>query len=762
MLIAIAISIAQFISATRFLVYYELKVSMKDVKNRPLGIVAMFLMTLLLIACSGNNTPAQPTQLPPPPEAISDSAIKLSIVEDGIYQLTADELSDAGLSIDGLSSDALSLTLLGEQVPYLMLDDAILFYGEASESRYSRINPYILRTGEPGVLMSETAATAVDGDIYSVTQQVSAEQNWYYEQRAAEQAATLDSTPDVWFWQRVANVGDDAVFEFEIEIPAVASGYAELNLDLWGLTHIQDIEPDHDFDVLVNGEKIETVSFDGQTFFTSATAIETSVFREGTNTITIDNSVPGNARLDQFLFNSASLSYPGQPVAVDDRIRFNGAEGNITLTDFSVEPIILDITDSRAPMQITDAVDDDGSVSFGVSAEMQIVAAAEKGFLEVNSISPFIESDWRSTDNQADLLIVTTRALSPELEPLVAEREKQGLTVAVTHVDELYDAFGDGAVGPDAIHNFVKYAAENWAEPAPQYLFLVGDTTTDMLGNGATRPENPVSPPVNLVPSPIVEVSHAGETVADARLADVDGDLKPDLAVGRWPVDTAKDVENLVRRTIAYEQGEVSERTLFTYDGTSSEFSSFTERLIEQANIPAEHAEQFAGPTSSEVTEEWNEGAWLVSYVGHGSLNLWGSEEVLTQEAVSDIGSGGKTPPIVVQFTCLTGQFGYWEADSISETMLKTEGGPVLMVASTSLTLSTHQSPFAIAFIEGLQSADNERIGDALQAAKSILQTENNPGLQEISDTFGLIGDPSARITRPAPAVAGELVQDEG
>ena len=46
------------------------------------------------------------------------------------------------------------------------------------------------------------------------------------------------------------------------------------------------------------------------------------------------------------------------------------------------------------------------------------------------------------------------------------------------------------------------------------------------------------------------------------------------------------------------------------------------------------------------------------------------------------------------------------------------------------------------------------RVGDALQDAKEAMQINGNAGLQEISDTFGLIGDPSAKIVRPETVIA--------
>ncbi|MGB1249381.1 MAG: C25 family cysteine peptidase, partial [Candidatus Promineifilaceae bacterium] len=545
-------------------------------------------------------------------------------------------------------------------------------------------------------------------------------------------------------------VGKQSVFEWPIELKSIAqSGSADLELAFWGFTYNHDINPDHDFKVAINDFALDPVMFDGQSYFIHRASVPTEQLTSGKNMLVIDNSELSQAPIDQFYLNWIALNYPVPTTAIEDALIFSGEEGQIAIDGFSAEPLVLDISNPLAPSRMDNISYADGTATFGVQSDISVAAVGDDGFMAVESIEPLLASSLRDTTQSGELLIVTTKTLAPALDPLVEAREAEGLSVVVTRVDELYDEFGHGAVTPDAITEFVKYAVESWAEPKPRYLFIVGDTTTDMLGYGELLPENPIAQPDNIVPSPIVQVSSAGETVADARLTDIDGDLKPDLAVGRWPVDTVRDVRNLVERTLAYESGVSAENALFTFDGTSSEFSGFTERLIDQSAFPTDHALLFDGPSSSQVTEEWNNGAWLVSYVGHGSLNMWGAEEVLTIDQIDQLGTSSDAPPIVLQFSCLTGQFAYPQSDSISEIMLKADDGPVLLVASTSLTLSAHQAPFATALVESLQNPTTLRVGDALQYAKAALQINGNAGLQEISDTFGLIGDPSAKVVRP-------------
>ncbi|MCZ7673931.1 MAG: C25 family cysteine peptidase [Chloroflexi bacterium] len=114
-------------------------------------------------------------------------------------------------------------------------------------------------------------------------------------------------------------------------------------------------------------------------------------------------------------------------------------------------------------------------------------------------------------------------------------------------VAEIYDEFGGGEATPDSLQTFIRYAAETWQAPSPRYLLLVGDATTDYRNYFDLAP-------ANIVPSPLVAVAYSGETVSDSRLADIDDDGIPDLAVGRWPVNTPAEAASLVTRTLAYEE----------------------------------------------------------------------------------------------------------------------------------------------------------------------------------------------------------------
>lgn len=690
-----------------------------------IGLLVAFLA--LLPACRSET--AAPTG------SASTTAVKLLIAEDGLYRVTLDALQDAGLQAEALSPDTVGLSTGGRAVPFLAQDDALIFYGLASQDRYVSQRPYIVRVGEQGETMG---ATAVDGPatpaLDTVAQSLHIEDNHLY----AAEALSDDEPSDVWFWHKLQQGADLPV---TFELPTVADAPATLRLNLWGFTHNREVENDHDLDILVNGQNVGTVRWDGQVYHTGEVAIPAGVLQPGENTVLLDNKPEGATFLDIMLVNWLQLDYTAPATAVSDYLSFTGAEGTVAIDGLSAAPVVIDISQADAPQRLTGWTFNGATLTLPAGTANHIAAAAPDGFRAPAGITPLRDSSWRDTTRQADLIIVTTDELAPALEPLVAAREKQGLSVATVPVAEIYDEFGHGADSPTAIRDFVAYAYENWSAPQPRYLFLVGDATSDYRGYLGELP-------ANHVPTLLVPVMFSGETASDERLADVDGDLHAELAVGRWPVRTRAAVEDLVERTLAYENGRANANTLFAADGTESQFAHIATRLSEESQIPTDQVELLTGPQAGEVTAAWNAGPWLTTYIGHGSIGRWGKEDIFSLEAVSDL-SSSQTPPIVLQLTCLTGLFSHPEETSLSEAMLAHDSGPVLLVAATSLTLSSNQEPFATAFLKNLRDPQITRVGDALHDAKLTLDVQDNPGLREISDTFTLFGDPSTRIVRP-------------
>ncbi len=689
----------------------------------------LVLLAITIVSCRTSNPTTDAEQ--DANDGVSGN-LKLQVEEDGVYRVTQRELTNAGLDMSELTIENLRLRQGGQIVPLLIVDNSLIFYGEAPDSRYVTDRSYILEIGESGLEMPVIVIPEGDqAPVSKVLQTTHLEENHEY----ASEARQTDRD-DVWFWYKLRQ---QDVFSTEVELAPIETEPAKIRLNVWGFTYDREIDGDHSIDLLINDRPVGEVVWDGQVFETAEMDIPAGVLLPGTNKITIDNRPEGASFLDIMHINWIEIDYFSLTSAVDDRLIFPVKSSMVQIEDFSGKPIVLDISTPTAPKLIENFGFDKDRLLLSVNDEMVIAAIGPNGFH-----SPRIEqlrtSAWHDDEHQADLIIVTTDDLAPSLSPLIKTREEQGLTVALVPVEEIYDEFGFGEASPESIKQFITYAHENWQAPAPSYLFLVGDATIDFLGHISEIP-------ANTIPSVIVPVQFSGETVSDSRLADIDGDTKPEMAVGRWPVRTEEEVESLVERTLAYEQGSANEKVIFAVDDSESRFSSIASELTRTSNLPQDQVRILEGPLVGEITAELNGGSWLATYIGHGSIGRWGKEGIFELDAVD--GLAADTPPILIQLTCLTGLFSHPEEISLTEAMLNHPNGPVLTVAATSLTLSGHQEPFARELLKKLQDPSIVRMGDAFQEAKLSLDVENSKGLREISDTFALFGDPSTIIVRP-------------
>jgi len=677
---------------------------------------------------------------PPVPQVeFSSGGLVLSIEEDGLYGINLTNLKQAGLSIpaEQWAADVVTLQSNGDAIPFHWQDETLIFYGRGTDSIYTRYRPYIL-TLVPAVesphLDTKSVPPTTTGDTPStVTQIIHAEENFVY-----KSTTRTDEYLDTWYWHEIHV---QQKFSFTAELPELTDGSGRLTMHLYGTSQDRNLENDHDLDLIINDQPQTTIVWDGPIHYIAEQELPVNTLRTGSNTIVLDNTPEGTTFIDIMQFDWAEFTVPTPAIAPDTgQLQFIAQTQDITLGGFSDNSILVDVTNPDSPLRLIDWMRQDGLIHFNHTVGTNLIAAEISDLplpakVEIQQNTALLEAN-----NQADLIVITTPELATAAEPLIIAREAQGLSATIATTTEIYHNFGAGEESPESIRTFLRYAAEQWQDPAPQYVLLIGTSVYDYREYLDQYP--------NQVPAPLVKVVHSGETVSDARLVDIDQDNKPDIAVGRWPVNSSQEVANLVSRTLAYEQGTAAPDTIFTADGTSSEFTGLADRLLEHSQLPTSNVEKLYGSPFTDVANAWNEGSWLVTYVGHGSINLWGKDEVFTRDAVSLLNQSEYAPPIVLQFTCLTGYFAHPTQRSISELMLTHEAGPVLLISATSLTYSHDQRFFAEQLLTAVQNTDQLRMGDALQSAKGDLDVQTN-GSREVSDTFGLLGDPSALIIRP-------------
>ncbi|HSG42617.1 MAG TPA: hypothetical protein VLA72_05630, partial [Anaerolineales bacterium] len=84
----------------------------------------------------------------------------------------------------------------------------------------------------------------------------------------AEGLETNDS--DLWFWETILQGN---ILPLSVSLPTVGDGTATVRYQLWGATHNRQVQNDHDFDLVVNEQRLDTIRWDGNTYYAGQTEL---------------------------------------------------------------------------------------------------------------------------------------------------------------------------------------------------------------------------------------------------------------------------------------------------------------------------------------------------------------------------------------------------------------------------------------------------------------------------------------------------------
>jgi hypothetical protein len=416
----------------------------------------------------------------------------------------------------------------------------------------------------------------------------------------------------------------------------------------------------------------------------------------------------------------------------------------------------VDITDpaniQELATTVTAQTDGTYAVDFrvaGASAAQaqQLFIFAEVAAAMPDTIKPNYPSTWSANTNAADYLIITNRDFIAQLQPLVQLRHSTGLSVDVIDVEDLYDEFTFGLHSPQAIRTFLQRAASSW-QRKPHFVLLVGDSSYD--------PKNYFGQGLNdLVPTKLIDTLQL-ETASDDWLADVDGDGVADLAIGRLPAGTAADALVMVNKIINYENRPSDpQRGILLVADRGFEAASNSVQSLLPPGLPVQTINRSNSDDSTvhaEVVEGINQEPRLTNYFGHGSNGVWTSAPLLSNLDAPSL-TNTKHLSVFTMMTCFNGYFQDAVNDSLSEALLKSQGGAVAVWASSSLTEPAGQRVIDQEFYRQIFGPQAPALGDAVRAAK---QTASD---LDVRRTWILFGDPAMRLRVQSPTAAPATIR---
>lgn len=319
----------------------------------------------------------------------------------------------------------------------------------------------------------------------------------------------------------------------------------------------------------------------------------------------------------------------------------------------------------------------------------------------------------------SEFLIITNHDLRPAADALRTWKVSRGLSTAVYEMGN-----GSGQIGntKEKVRDFIRHQFA-FCQVRPAYVLLLGDA--------------------ELIPT-----FYRTDGYGDSAGTDIDyslmnnGDILPDLAYGRMPVDTLDQAQTVVNKIIAYEKTppfaasfyqnmtiasyfqccrddvvqpgtdqrnfiETSElvrnamlgdgydaQRIYTDDGGVTPNRYYNGTLL-PADLRAGSGFPWNGNTS-DITSAINDGRFLVLHRDHGWTDGWGSPSYSTSDLAGL--SNGALTPVIYSINCASGLFDNETLDpnaqawaypdsagyvSWAETVLRMKGGAVSVIGDT-------------------------------------------------------------------------------
>jgi hypothetical protein len=210
------------------------------------------------------------------------------------------------------------------------------------------------------------------------------------------------------------------------------------------------------------------------------------------------------------------------------------------------------------------------------------------------------------------------------------------------------------------------------------------------------------------------------------------------------PVRTAAEAATLVGKIISYENSSSANSALLSSDlAEGFDFAAVNSQL--RALLPAgmQVTEANRGSADdatvrSQILAAINQGQTIINYNGHGSLNQWRAN-ILTNSDAANMANTQKLS-LFVMMTCLNGYFDDPALESLSEAVLKANGGAAGVWASAAQCLPSAQAAINLELYRLLFDGSGLTVGEATARAKAAI---SDP---DVRRSWIYFGDPAMRL----------------
>lgn len=753
----------------------------------------------------------------------SDTWVRIELLTEGIYKFGWLEFNAAG--IDPLSVDPDQIRLFyggGRELPLSNFDprpqmfeipvkilggedgqfdngDYVVFYADAVDSweysdTYSRFqhyrnhytdrNIYWLTTGGSfsGPALRLTAVDGTPAGPYDVAVDASRssyhkEEEWIFFRQTPR--SDLDNYFD-WYW------GYSSSFTSSVQLFDVVPGEEALIVvrERSGFPQLR----------VNNGAPLSPSTEDNFSTYI------TSDLSNGLNSLNLQST-------REFYLDYIDVHYMRWLRLIDGNLLFAQPDtfGTVryTLSEVSSPYILLDISDRNNPVQITGGDFDGQNLTFhdGAQADShkRYYISSVQRLKTPSAVSSYDMDDIRDPavpQNRADEIVITHDALSDQALAFAELREREyDLVTRVVNVSDIYNQFSFGLFDAVAIRDFLKYAYENWGQPAPTFAVLLGDGHYDYRNNLGSNSVNFIPPFENddqMTDDHFIYFGATGDP-------DFDDTGAPDMMIGRIPAKSVRDAEDMVGKIMDYDAdpdlGPWRNRVVVAADdnitprGPYEIFHTQQAETLSNLHVPGSFEvgkiylieypmKNLEKPDAREaLIGAFNQGSLIVDWIGHGSPGLWADEHIFRRSEDIPRLTNGKRLPLIFTASCSIGFFDDPGIESFGEELIRERSrGAVSVISATRTVFASPNTAFNNLVFDQLLYSDSAGIGEAMYMAKYLRGPNSTQRNDRYYNLFGdpaqilqfpkfdvnFVSSPDSLVALSENEISGEVVDNEG
>jgi len=689
--------------------------------------------------------------------------IKIIVNESGIQRIGYHDLLAQGVDWQGVSSDEISIEFENKKIARYVSSDIfgdgeyIEFIGTSANTLYTKDNIYQLSLNSEGVKKQ----TDIDENNITLDAQAYHIKSSKLDEDLVYSFASPDDSP--WFNQSLLVYTIPKSWDYSIPAPSYINNGTPIRLEykLWGGTDWPQNNIDHHVQILLNNQLVADFYGNGIESYHESIIVDNNLLA---NNNTIQIVLPGDTGVDYDLMqlDSLALNYPAEIRAQNGALQFypllntdlievifkNSFETSVFDSGFVVKGFNQNDINAYAynDNQLYRFININTYAGLeGLEVELPYIESSDYKYY-VSQTNQIIVPELQLASSQSvelsgqyDYLIITHPDFKAGLNPLVAYHQNQGLKVLIEEVDKIYASYSHHRVDANAIKSYIAEASQQMGVSA---VLLVGADSYDYknnlnIGSISYLPTlyYPTDNIINFAP-------------VDAKYADVNNDLVPDLAIGRLPVRTEQDIDNVVAKTLEFANRNYRQKAVFISDRNNS-FDGFSDQMSNllpqnwQINKAYINDLDLDGAKLS-LINSIETGVTLTNFFGHSGLSSWSFERLFDTTDIQALNNINKST-VVSQFGCWNTYYVMPEIYTMADYFMQLESrGAVAVLGASTLTESFHESKFGNLLVSKM-SQNNMSIGQAILEAKQIL-AEQHPDYLDVILGWTLLGDPILEI----------------